>query len=160
MAYLLDANVLINAKNHYYRFDVFPGFWAWLDHAHANGVLMSIKKVRDEIMEREDKLSLWCKSRKRMFVDTEDQRTFESMKILSTWVIENYQRAAQEKFLGDADFRLVAFAHAHNHKVVTTETAADGFDVKIPNACKIMDVTCITPFQMLTDEKVKFDLRK
>src|SRR5579859_4789300 len=118
MAYLLDADVFIDAKNHYYRFSVCPGFWAWLDHAHKNGVWMSIKKVRDELLEREDKLSMWCKSRSKMFVDTTEPETFESMKLLTTWVAENYTDAAQAKFLGDADFYLIAYAHAHKHTVV------------------------------------------
>jgi len=156
MAYLLDANIFINAKNQYYRFDVCPGFWAWLDHAYENQILLSIKAVRDELLEREDRLSLWCKSRKKMFVETNDKITFESMKLLSTWVSEGYEPAAQSKFFGDADFRLVAYAHAHNHTVVTTEVAADGYEVKIPNACKAMDVAIVNPFQMLSDQKVKF----
>ncbi|WP_167202263.1 DUF4411 family protein [Actinomyces respiraculi] len=33
--YLVDANILIKVKNRYYAFDIAPGFWAWLDHAHA-----------------------------------------------------------------------------------------------------------------------------
>jgi hypothetical protein len=156
MAYLLDANVFIDAKNHYYGFNVCPGFWKWLDHAHEQHICLSIKKVRDELMGREDKLALWCKARKKMFVETEDAKTFESMKLLSTWVVANYQPAAQAKFLGDADFRLVAFAHAHNHVLVTSEVPANGLAVKIPNACKALDVPTITPFQMLAKEKVQF----
>lgn len=31
MKYLVDANVLIKAKNRYYAFDIAPGFWKWLD---------------------------------------------------------------------------------------------------------------------------------
>nr|WP_269633613.1 DUF4411 family protein [Pelomonas sp. BJYL3] len=30
MAYLLDANVFIQAKNLQYGFDFCPGFWDWL----------------------------------------------------------------------------------------------------------------------------------
>lgn len=33
MTYLIDANVLIEAKNRYYAFDIAPGFWKWLDRA-------------------------------------------------------------------------------------------------------------------------------
>jgi len=117
---------------------------------------MSVKKVRDELMEREDRLTVWCRNRKKMFVNTEDAETFESMKMLSTWVIENYLHAAQAKFFGDADFYLVAYAHAHNHTVVTTEVPSNGQAVKIPNACKMMEVKYMSPFQMLTEEKATF----
>ena len=156
MAYLLDSNVFIEAKNRYYGFNFHPGFWKWLDHANAQGLLISIKQVRDELMEREDRLTLWCKLRKPMFVDTDDAKTYESMKILAAWVCQNYQPAAQAKFLGCADCILVAYAHAHKHTVVTIEKAAAGLEVKIPNACKEMDVPVMTPFAMLAAEKVKF----
>jgi uncharacterized protein DUF4411 len=33
MAYLLDTDVFIQAKNLHYAFDVCPGFWSWLDRA-------------------------------------------------------------------------------------------------------------------------------
>src|ERR1022692_163909 len=140
MAYLLDSNVFIEAKNRYYGFNFHPGFWKWLDHANAQGSIISIKQVRDELMEREDRLTLWCKTRKPMFVDTDDEKTYESMKILAPWVCQNYLPAAQAKFLGCADCVLVAYAHAHKHTVVTIEKAAAGLEVKIPNACKEMDV--------------------
>ena len=31
MMFLVDSNVLIEAKNRYYAFDIAPGFWKWLD---------------------------------------------------------------------------------------------------------------------------------
>jgi hypothetical protein len=160
MAYLLDANVFIDAKNRYYRFGVCPGFWDWLVYAHEEGLLLSVKQVRDELLDRGDKLSLWCRTHRKLFVDTNDGKTFDSMKSLSAWVAQNYQPAAQAKFLGDADFALVAFAEAYSHTVVTNEVPSGGFEVKIPNACKWMDVPVISPFQMLTDQKVKLVLSK
>jgi hypothetical protein len=88
------------------------------------------------------------------------QRAIESCKDLATWVYENYEQAAATKFLADADFVLVAYAQAHNHTVVTHETPGYGFDVKIPNACKWMEVPVVSPFQMLANEKVKLILSK
>ena len=35
MAYLLDSNVFIRAKNDYYDFDICPAFWDWLEQAHG-----------------------------------------------------------------------------------------------------------------------------
>jgi hypothetical protein len=159
MAYLLDADVFIQAKNLHYRLDVVPGFWQWLDSANSRDLVMSIKEVRKELLERKDKLSYWCKPRKKMFVDADDGKTYESLQLLATWVNENYEPAAQGKFFQDADFVLVGYAHAHNHTIVTHEVPAYGFDVKIPNACKQMDVPIISPFEMLTVEKVRLDLR-
>ena len=159
MAYILDSDVFISAKDRYYRFDICPGFWHWLDAANKSGKLMSVKAVRKELMSRSDWLSNWCKSRKEMFCDTQDGETYKSLQILATWVNEKYGPAYQSKFFSSADFILVGFAHAFGHTIVTHEVPKNCHDVKIPNACKQMDVPVINPFQMLMDEKVKFDLR-
>ena len=62
--YLLDANVFIEAKNTYYRFDTFPGFWNWLDAEQAKGHLGSIQPIRDELLKGNDELADWIKARK------------------------------------------------------------------------------------------------
>jgi hypothetical protein len=159
MAYLLDSDVFIQAKNFHYRMDVVEGFWR-LDIANSYGTIFSVDQVRKELLERKDRLSIWCKSRKKMFVSTKDGKTYDSFGILATWVSEHYQPAFQTKFFKDADFAIVGHAHAHNHIVVTHEVRADGYEVKIPNACDAMDVRVINPFELLTIEKVKFDLRE
>lgn len=50
--YLVDTNVLIEAKNRYYAFDVVPGFWDWLEEAHLAGDVRSIKPVEQELVRR------------------------------------------------------------------------------------------------------------
>jgi hypothetical protein len=137
-------------------FAVCPGFWKWIAESNAKGLVFSIKQVRDELLALNDGLSKWVRPRKALFLDTDDRETYESQKLLSTWVAENYQPASQSEFFASADFRLVAYAHAHSHMVVTHEVAATGFKVKIPNACKAMDVPVMSPFMMLEVEKAKF----
>ena len=61
MRYLLDANVLISAKRDHYRMSVCPGFWDWLNLAHSQGHVYSIKKVHDEL--KHAALSQWAKAR-------------------------------------------------------------------------------------------------
>ena len=38
MAYLLDANVFISAKNLHYGLDFCPAFWDWIIANNASGV--------------------------------------------------------------------------------------------------------------------------
>jgi hypothetical protein len=45
MAYLLDANAFIAAKNLHYGFDFCPAFWDWLVQSNAAGKVYSIEKV-------------------------------------------------------------------------------------------------------------------
>lgn len=46
--YVVDANVLIEAKNRYYAFDLAPGFWEWLSRARAAGDVFSVEPVYDD----------------------------------------------------------------------------------------------------------------
>lgn len=48
MAYLLDANVFIQAKNLHYGFDFCPAFWDWLIANNSQNKVFSIEKVGDE----------------------------------------------------------------------------------------------------------------
>lgn len=58
MAYLLDANVFIQAKNLHYGLDFCPAFWDWLVAGNAAGRVRSIEKVGDEIAAVADELSV------------------------------------------------------------------------------------------------------
>jgi hypothetical protein len=49
-AYLIDANVFVQAKNLHYRFEFCGGFWHWLESAHAAGLVFSVDKVRSELV--------------------------------------------------------------------------------------------------------------
>ena len=44
--YALDTNVLIQAKEGHYGFDICPAFWEWLDIQNRAGKVVSIKKVQ------------------------------------------------------------------------------------------------------------------
>ena len=57
MAYLLDADVFIRAKNLHYGFDFCPAFWEWLIAENAAGTVFSIEKVGDEVQAVADELS-------------------------------------------------------------------------------------------------------
>jgi len=56
MAYLLDSNVFIRAKNDYYGFDICPAFWDWIEQAHGSGVVYSVEAVYDELVAGDDEL--------------------------------------------------------------------------------------------------------
>ncbi len=49
MAYLLDANVFIAAKNLHYGLDFCPAFWDWLVAGNESERVFSIEKVGDEV---------------------------------------------------------------------------------------------------------------
>ena len=63
MAYLLDADVFIRAKNLHYGLDFCPAFWDWLITQNGAGVVFSIEKVGDEVQAVDDELSVWASAR-------------------------------------------------------------------------------------------------
>ena len=63
MAYLLDANAFIQAKNLHYGLDFCPAFWEWLVEANTDGRVFSVEKVANEVEAGADDLSMWATQR-------------------------------------------------------------------------------------------------
>jgi hypothetical protein len=160
MAYLLDANVFIEAKQRHYGMDFCPAFWNWLVDANGKGLVFSIERVFDELEVGEDELAEWATERGNPFFLPPDQAMLSSLAAVADWVRgQDYRPAAVSSFLDDADYYLIAFAHAHKHTVVTQEVPSDGVRrVKIPNVCIGMEVKYFNAFQMLRRERARFVL--
>ena len=162
MAYLLDANVFIQAKNLHYGMDFCPAFWDWLVEQNAAGSVYSIEKVGDEVIAGADELADWAASRGSGFFLRPGASVVPSLQAVSQWASsQGYELAAVSTFLQVADFYLVAQADAGGHVVVTHEVAAPSTKrIKIPNACLGVDVKCMTPYEMLRLERARFVLRR
>jgi len=161
MMFLVDANVLIEAKNRYYAFDIAPGFWRWLENAHSRGSVCSIERVREELLEKDDELSRWARGHRDFFFPLDD-RAAQVFSKLSAWAqSQKFTDDARSAFAeGTADFMLVAHASAHFCTVVTHEKAGTGSRkrVKIPDACAALDVPCVDTFDMLREERATLEL--
>jgi hypothetical protein len=152
--FLLDANVFIQAKNQYYRFDTFPVFWDWLDVALASGALASIKTIRDELLKGNDVLAKWIDTRKNSpcFLPVDDNPTQNKLAEISTWVMSQpYKPQAQSDFLSCGDPWLIAKAITTGATVVTHETyePARLNKVKIPNVCHQFNASYLNTFDLL-----------
>jgi hypothetical protein len=158
--YLLDANVFIDAKNRYYPFQVCPGFWEWLDVAHAHGRIASIGRIKEELVGHGDQLSDWAAARPALFLEP-DAAVVASLGRIAAWVpTQDFTDAARAEFLGSADYYLVAHAHAHDHVAVTHEVSQPNRrnKIKIPDVCSAFEVEWVSPFTVLRDEAVQFVL--
>jgi hypothetical protein len=160
MAYLLDANAFIQAKNLHYGLDFCPAFWEWLIASNAAGTVFSIEKVGDEIAAGADDLSDWASTRGDGFFLKPDAALIPTLGTVSVWATnQNYEPAAVNTFLQVADYYLVAHALAHAHTVVTHEIAAASTKkIKIPNACIGLNLKVMTPYEMLRLERARFVL--
>ncbi|MFH1970333.1 MAG: DUF4411 family protein [Verrucomicrobiota bacterium] len=160
MAYLLDADVFIRAKNFHYGLDFCPAFWAWLIMKNATKQVFSIEKVGDELDAGGDELVDWAAQRGSGFFLKPDAAILPALGQVSTWATsQQYEPAAVNTFLQVADYYLVAHALAHGHIVVTHEKASPSIKtIKIPNACIGFGVKCMTAFEMLRHERARFIL--
>jgi hypothetical protein len=162
MAYLLDTNVFIQAKNLHYGFDFCPAFWDWVVHQNAAGAVISIDKVSDELIAGDDELADWAAALGTGFFKLPDDAVVPALGTTSHWATtQGFEPAAVATFLQNADYWLVAYALAHGHIVVTHEVPAETVrKIKIPNACLGLGVRCISPFEMLRRERARFVLER
>jgi Domain of unknown function (DUF4411) len=161
--YLLDSNVLKEAKNRYYGFAICPGFWEWVKKGSGCALLGSVAGIRDEINDGDesDELRIWINNGQPLQFFAPDAATVEAMKEVTRWVMaQHYDEQNRAAFFAKADPLLVAHAMAHEGTVVTHESyvPANSRKVKIPNVCEAMDVKWINCFEMLRNENASFHL--
>lgn len=156
LRFVLDANVFINAHRRYYSFDLVPSFWTTLAHESLKENVLSIDKVRDELInsDEEDKLSNWAKSEfAPRFESTDDIEVFQSYRDIMDWAVAQtqYHAYAKTEFASVADSWLIAFAKANDCILVTHEEYKADIKRKIPipNVCRPFGVEYMNTFQML-----------
>lgn len=160
MAYLLDANVFIQAKNLHYGLDFCPAFWDWLIASNAAGLVISIERVLGELAAVADPLAAWAAARGDDFFIKPDPGILPALGAVSTWATsQRYEPAAVSTFLQVADYYIVAHGLAQGHTLVTHEIASTSTKkIKIPDACIGLGIRCMTPFEMLRHERARFVL--
>ena len=160
MAYLLDADVFIRAKNLHYGLDFCPAFWDWLIQQNQAGNVFSIEKVEDEVLAGADELSDWARQRGPGFFLRPDQTIFPALTRVSAWTTgQRYDQSAINTFMQAADYYLVAQALVGHHTLVTHEvTSGSTRKIKIPDAGIGLQIHCINPFVMLRQERASFVL--
>lgn len=165
MAYCLDANTFIQAKNLHYGFDFCPAYWDWIDREAAAGNLLCIRAIYDELVDGKDELAVWIKDRNGntwlMKIDAEPvQIAYQAVVRHVESKRGHYTDEAISTFMAKADPWLIAFALAHGHTVVTYEVSARASKkaVKIPDVCADLGVPCMDPYQLLRDLQAKFIL--
>lgn len=168
--FVLDANVFIEAHRNYYSFEFCPAFWDCLTQHFHNANLLSIDKVRAELLdisklehEEPDTLYHWTlASPTGMFVSSSDQALADAYNEIIAWVSSRSQffEGAKEDFAAKADGWLVAYAHVHGRTLVTQEVPDPRIKkrVPIPNVCQRFNVPYLNTFDMLRKLGVRFEL--
>ncbi len=160
--YVLDTNVFVQAHRRHYAFEICPGFWDCLAHHHEAGRIVSIDRVRDEILAG-DALEAWAKDSapSGLFAATADVAVVQNYADMVRWVqaSSQFNSEAKTEFAQVADAWLCAYAKAKaQHVVVTHEELSPQVKrrVPIPNVCQQFGLEWVDPFRMLKDLKVRF----
>jgi len=159
--FFLDSNVLIEAKNGPYGFDIAPGFWDWVDSMFETGTIYSSIFVYEELADGKDELSEWIKSRKSYFIEP-DENVQSSFSEIADHVQNSYHAEHSAKFMNGADPWVIAHCLATKDILVTHEkkVGPGSKKVKIPNVCHHFDpsVRCINTFQLMRELKARLSI--
>ena len=162
MKYLLDSNVFIQAKNGPYSFEIAPGFWKWLESFSHEQSFLTIKEVRDELIEYDDELKDWILNFPRNYFIEADLAIQSNLKTITNYVMTNtsFTPHYRNDFLAKADPWLIATALTRDYVVVTHEVKAGPGTrkVKIPNVCDYFGVNYINVFNLMKIKKVELKL--
>ncbi len=138
--YVIDANVLLEAANYYYSFELNTGFWEWLAEQGRLGRIRSLTLVQAEI-EFPLPLVDWLHEREpeAFFIDASEPEIQVAYAEMSTWIIgQQFGPEHIAKFLDGADLWVIAAARVRGAAVVTQEKAAGpgAKKIKIPDICR------------------------
>jgi hypothetical protein len=156
MVYLLDENVLISAKNLYYKFEQVPEYWGWLSGmADKGSIKIPIECYNGMENGKTDELAKWLKKN----IDLLVYNTKLSDAVFKKVKDEGYGLDLNETELAamNSDCHLIAHALNGNYTVVTSENSnpkKERGNAKIPDVCAKLKVKCISPFEL--NDELKF----
>jgi len=159
--YCLDTNVLIEAKNGPYAFDIAPSFWELIHENFEQRIVITSSLVYKELTEGDDDLAIWIRAQKDLgcFIEP-DKNVQDQFSAIADYVNGAYPQNQSASFLNCADPWVIALAKATDTVVVTQEVLVgrESKKVKIPNVCQQFNVLYIGTYQMLRELKanIKF----
>lgn len=148
--FLLDSNFFIEAYRTSYPFDVVPSFWMKVKELAEQRKIISIDKVKKELLQNKDELTDWIIDNlpEDFFKDTSS--VVPNYATLTGWVYSKsgqYSPTAISEFLDvdEADAWLVAFAMTYGNQIVTHEVSKPNSKsrVMLPDAANPFNVICI-----------------
>ena len=149
MLYLLDANVLIRAKNQYYEFGRVDQYWRWLVSQAERGAAKIPVEIYGEITVGNDELAAWAKQNKAALVLDEEV----NVDLLQRVITKGYAPDLSDSEIGEMgrDPFLIAYAlaDAGNRTVVTGEPRSKKIrqNRPIPSICDDLGIKSCDPWQ-------------
>lgn len=157
MLYLLDASVLIDAKNKYYPIERVPQFWEWIiNNAEHNRIKIPYEILRElEAGKKEGELFKWVKTNKKnLLLDEQVDHQLLINEVMEQGYEIEKPTIIDLRKIGRDPF-LIAYALASPDRCVVTleasKPSAKRANRRIPDVCEQLNIRCIDTFAMLRE---------
>lgn len=143
MKYVFDSDIFINMFKYYYP-QRFPSFWERFDKYIEDGLICSVREVKNEIINNDDDLAKWVKNNSSIFHSPKKAELLfitEIFKVKNGHFQQVISKKSQYKAGPVADPFVVAKAKVESLCVVTAEKYKPN-SAKIPNICEYFNIEC------------------
>lgn len=153
--FLLDANVLITAKNEYYPIARVPEFWDWLVHMGAAGTLKMPLEIIEEVSGGNDDLGEWigdASNREALCLD--EQANLGHVQAVLAQYAADLDDAEMIKIGRDPFLIGYALAAPADRVVVTVEVSkptCQRANRRIPDICNGLQLNWCNSFRMMRE---------
>lgn len=161
---ILDTNVLIEAQQGPYDFDMCPGFWDLLKEQFTGRRLASIDWVHRELSAKEDQLKEWADEMADLgfFHESDPSEVQKAYQQVVSWVggERRFKEPAKQRFMAKADGWLIAFAIVHRCRIATNEVynPSTSAHVKIPVVSRQFGIECLKTRELVKELGGRFVL--
>lgn len=163
--YVLDTNFFVQAHRMHYPFDIFPSFWNKVKELAEVGVIVSLDKVRNELVHNKDHLTDWIETNLPKDFFQSSEVIINQYSAVASWAASrssHYTQAALNEFLNvdEADAWLVAYSlvDCQNRILITHEIPQPQGrkKIKIPEACNATGVAFMDTITMMRQIGISF----
>ena len=159
--FLIDANSFITPHLTYYPFDFAPSFWSQMEERIADGSIVILDMVKDEILHGNDSLCEWMTSLNiGTYIDHRMPDILRNYGDVLQYVQKHpcYKQSALQEWskASVADAWIIATAIACGYTIVTFEKAVGNLsernpskNAKIPNVASEFGVNVVSLYDMM-----------
>jgi hypothetical protein len=162
MLYLLDANVLITAKNLYYEFGRVDQYWEWLAFQAEQGHAKVPLEIYEEISIGDDELAAWARENKEPLL-LQEEVDIELVRHVTTVGYADDLTDIEIDGIGRDPF-LIAYAAVDTDRrmVVTSEVRSNKQrqNRPIPSVCDDLGIKCCDQWRFGRDLDFRTDWQR
>lgn len=158
MLYLLDASVLITAKDSYYPLEAVPEYWEWLEYMSRNGHVKIPIEIFEEIKEgpddqAKDLLFEWIQrpSIQQAIILEEEVDMSLVQRICNSGYATDLTDIEIEEIGRDPFLMAYALRVPEERAVITSEVSKPSLKRhkrKVPDVCRTLGIKSYTPFEL------------